>query len=263
MVLETPTQPATLCLGEILASDPPAGCTGVPVVGWDWDAVPGATERSGVRQADVTVVGTTDGTAFTLTEPPIGVTASDGAGPSYPETPCAQPAGGWAVVDPGRITTADWEAVITAANAAPDLVDTWIVDGAAGPPAETGATTTYGTTLADDPFAFGADSLLVYEFSGEAARHERELRDLWGGALCVAERQPYRWTGPRAFALLRSDEARAAGVWFVTGGSPFGDDRPGRISAEVLVLDGVTQRWVDERFGAGEVTLRGLLTPVA
>jgi hypothetical protein len=263
-VLETPTQPATLCLGVIYDSDPPAGCEGIVVAGWDWSTAPGATERRGVRRAEVTVAGTTDGSTFTLTEAPAPAPSEWGNQPTYPETPCPEPAGGWAEVDPGRVTTADWEAVVTAANTAPDLVDSWIVDGAARPPGEPADPTTHGTTLADERFAIGADSLLVYQFSGDVERHERELRALWGGALCVAQRPPYRWTGEQVrdvFFGSGAEEPRAAGVWAIDGTFP-GSERPGRSTVDVLVLDGVTQRWVDERFGVGEVTLRGLLTPV-
>jgi hypothetical protein len=51
-------------------------------------------------------------------------------------------------------------------------------------------------------------------------------------------------------------------VWFVDGGSRFGDERPGRIDADLLVLDDPARRWVEEHLGPGEVTVRGLLTPV-
>jgi len=100
---------------------------------------------------------------------------------------------------------------------------------------------------------------------GDVERHQEELGALWGGAICVAQRPPYRWTGEQVrdvFFGSGAAEPRAAGVWAIDGRFP-GTDRPGRSSVDVLVLDGVTQRWVDERFGVGEVTLRGLLEPAA
>jgi hypothetical protein len=264
MVLETPTQPPTACLGAILASDPPAGCDGIALERWDWAAVADVTEARGHRYAMAEITGTTDGVTFRLTEPPAPPDSSKGpARASWrPPVPCDEPAGGWTVVDPARTSSADLEAAVAAIQALPDLVDHWTVE-----PAAADATSAVGTTATsarpDGTHEVG-DRLLVVQFSGDMERHRQVIEALWGGPLCVAQRQPYRWTGSEAFAVLTSAEARAAGVWALrsTSGSRYGDERPGRIFADLLVLDHRVERWVDEHLGAGEVTLGGLLTPV-
>jgi hypothetical protein len=262
LVLETPIQPTTLCIGPILASDPPAGCTGLPIDGWDWSTAPGATDQSGIRQAHVEVTGTTDGTRFRQTEPPTVLGTPVAPDPSDQATPCPTPPGGWAVTDPSRVTTADWQATIEAVAAQPDLVDQWIVYAAAQPGGAASASTgrTHESTLPNETFTAGTESILVVRFSADVERHERDLRSLWGGPLCVAQRPAHRWTGIEAQALLMSEEARAAGVWILFGSFPA--DQRGRVEANAVVLDDVTRRWVDDHLGAGEIVLHGLLTPV-
>ncbi|MGE0879639.1 MAG: hypothetical protein AB7L13_03865 [Acidimicrobiia bacterium] len=66
---------AVACFGAILASYPPAGCTGWPVVGLDWDTAPNveryeASGRPTTRSAVLTITVTFDGTQLALTSPP-------------------------------------------------------------------------------------------------------------------------------------------------------------------------------------------------
>ncbi|KQX07085.1 MULTISPECIES: hypothetical protein [unclassified Leifsonia] len=68
-----------LCLGAVFQSNPP-GCSGVPIAGWDWDAVGIEESRRGTTWGgDYAVQGTWDGSTFTLTRP--AEPAEDGSRP--------------------------------------------------------------------------------------------------------------------------------------------------------------------------------------
>ncbi|OUE18097.1 hypothetical protein BFL34_02850 [Clavibacter michiganensis] len=64
---------AMLCAGGVADSLPPL-CGGPVIAGWDWDAVDDEETVSGVTWGDYDVVGTWDGTTFTLTRPPAAPT---------------------------------------------------------------------------------------------------------------------------------------------------------------------------------------------
>ena len=68
-VLEADDGPE-LCLGPIAESYPPQ-CSGPPIVGWDWSAVEGEDNASGVTWGAYAVWGDWDGDTFTVTEEPV------------------------------------------------------------------------------------------------------------------------------------------------------------------------------------------------
>jgi hypothetical protein len=61
---------AMLCAGAVASSLPPQ-CGGPVIAGWDWDAVDDEETENGVTWGEYDVVGTWDGTAFTLTRAPV------------------------------------------------------------------------------------------------------------------------------------------------------------------------------------------------
>jgi len=251
-VLETPTQPPTACLGFVLTSEPPAGCTGIAVTGWNWAELDGVDVRSGTRQSGlVELVGTVDGRSFTLTQPPRpapGQRADTGAAGSRPPG-CAPE--NRTTSDPARTELEDLEAARRAAEVDPDFVDFWLSDAPVAPsPAATG--TPPATTVSV------AEKVLTVQFRADVERHTKEIAELWGGALCVGQREPYRWTGVEASAILRSREAVEAGVWTVSVFYPY-NDRPTRVEVDVLVDDMTTRRWIEQRFGTSQIELHGLL----
>ncbi|WP_205323625.1 hypothetical protein [Glycomyces sp. YM15] len=77
---------AELC-GAVAESYPPQ-CGGLPVSGWDWDAVE-HEEAQGVRWGSYLVTGTFDGKAFVLTEDPVPTEEIDMA--DYPELQYQEP----------------------------------------------------------------------------------------------------------------------------------------------------------------------------
>jgi len=105
----------------------PPQCDGIPLVGWDWDAVEGEETAQGASWRPFTVTGTYDGTTFAV----VGA----GSPQPYPDqgpigTPCPEPDGGW--VSPGAspdlsmATDDDLLAAMRAAEEESDFSGSWI-----------------------------------------------------------------------------------------------------------------------------------------
>ena len=67
-VIQKAGSPAELCLGGVLESYPPQCAGGVPLAGWDWDALDGHETASGVTWGDYAVWGEWDGETLTVTD---------------------------------------------------------------------------------------------------------------------------------------------------------------------------------------------------
>lgn len=79
LVREEPgTTGPTMCVGIIDTSFPPQ-CGGAPLVGWDWDAVDDEESAAGVIWGEYDLVGTWDGSDFTVTRPPAAPTRAETA----------------------------------------------------------------------------------------------------------------------------------------------------------------------------------------
>lgn len=129
-VLESPEHGPELCLGPIATSLPPQ-CGGVPLVGWQWEAVSGEESAIGTTWGSYSVTGSFDGEVLTVTEPPGEPVDPAGPGAATAEedpfaTACPEPAGGWRAVDPAR----SGEETVQAANAyamhQSDLAAFWV-----------------------------------------------------------------------------------------------------------------------------------------
>jgi hypothetical protein len=93
--------------------------------------------------------------------------------------------------------------------------------------------------------------VLNVRFMGDLERHERALRAIWGGALCVS-------VGGRTAAELES--LRAGLHEELDPMSTAVDERAGRVHLQVIVDDGLQQR-LDQRYGPGLVEVSALLVP--
>lgn len=80
---------AQLCLGGVMESYPPQ-CSGLPLAGWEWEAVAGWEEAGDVRWGAYAVQGAYDGATLTVTAPPILLALYD---PMAPEDPTGGVAG--------------------------------------------------------------------------------------------------------------------------------------------------------------------------
>src|SRR5438034_1487266 len=70
-LLHPPGSSNTFACDVVLTSDPPAGCSGVVLAGYDFERLPGVSHTVGWWQTGpMLVVGTWDGHALTVTLPP-------------------------------------------------------------------------------------------------------------------------------------------------------------------------------------------------
>jgi hypothetical protein len=123
------------------------------------------------------VVGTWDGEYFTLTEGPRPPQRQPRPGGIRPITPCPPPPGGWQVVDPATTTSEALESASVAARAEADFAGDW-VDQSSNP----NRSRRDGQGM-NDPTKLIAN----FCFTGDLPRHKAELRQIWGGAMCVSE----------------------------------------------------------------------------
>jgi hypothetical protein len=246
-VLESREHGPELCLGAVLDSFPPQ-CGGLPIPNWGWDQVDGEQFSGGTTWGDYQLVGTYDGTAFTVIRadrpPPAPRPSAAERFEDEPKTPCQEPAGGWQVPDPSKASEADLEATRRAAGAQPDFAGIWI---------------TYlepmGNNVAEDPGEF----VLNLAFTGDLERHEAELRTHWGGRLCVTRHQRTMAELRRIQRELQGAAGRDLGLRVLSTGL---SDDDNVVSLQALVLDDQALQAIAERYGAGAVRATAVLTPV-
>lgn len=242
-VLQSPAHGPQLCLGGVDESLPPQ-CGGVPLIGWDWAAADGEESVNGTTWGSYRVVGTFDGTSLTLTEPPgEPERRSQNDTSDLLATPCEVPAGGWDVPDRSRAGEDDLEPASAYAMAQPDRAAFWIDRQGASP---------YGP-------APDGEIILNAGFTSDIARHELELRALWGGPLCVRQME-------RTVRELRAvqDELSASAaedVGLTMLHSSVLEPR-GVVELGVVVATPEQEAALDERFGAGVVEVVPGLVPL-
>lgn len=244
-VLESPEHGPQLCIGAIMESYPPQ-CEGPDLVGWSWDAVSGWQSASGRTWGRYRVVGTWDGERLTVTEPPAP--ADPAAMPDEPSpdfsTPCPEPPGGWAVVDPSIATHEGQDAAMIYARAQPEFAGLW-VDQSINPAADADV---IDERAMNDP----TQLVLNMRFTDHLERHGPEVRSRWGGALCLVEATHTLDSLMELQARLHDD---LDALW-----SSVNEVR-GVVEIGVVVADPQVQASLDERHGPGVVELIGQLQP--
>lgn len=216
----------------------PPQCGGPDIVGWSWDDVRHESV-GGTRWGEYSVVGTWDGERLTLTEPPGPARWS--SGPERDPLPCPVPDGGWVPPDPGTATQEALDRAIGLARSSEGFAGLWIDQGL--PSAQ------LTEANANDPGRL----VLVVASTGDLAALEADLRDVWGGSLCVAP-------AGRSLAELRP-ALRAVGELPGVVSSGYDEVRH-RVEVTVVVATEQLQRDLDAEFGAGAVALSGVLVPV-
>ena len=242
-VLSVKGGPAMLCLGGVQDSLPP-GCSGPPIVGWDWAKAPTSQERGDVRWGEYAVVGHWDGTRFTLTRPATTpeqftgkVAPRASSGPDF-TTPCPAPEGGWRVVDAAKATDDAFAQTTTAAEHLPGFAGLWIDQ----PPPSSGA------SGSNDPTLF----ILNVKVTGDPSVAEAALRRTWGGKLCVS-------AAKRTDAELRRIMDEVTRLPGILQAGP--DVVREVVDVHVLYDDGRLQRAMDAKYGAGVVRVTSALYP--
>jgi hypothetical protein len=189
-LLQTPGHGLLLCGGGTLDSLPPAGCGGAIVHGLDPMTVPGAHRfpNGTITAPSVRLVGTWDGTALTVTEPPELSQPSPGPTVDIPGPSCPEPPGGWPYdrVDLQRI-----QRVQAYLATQPDA----------------------GTLRVDN-----SQRIFTAPFTGDLERHRADIARLYDGPICVEAVQrsdrELRAVGTRAQA-----ELKARGLQLLNGNS--------------------------------------------
>jgi hypothetical protein len=236
-VLEDRTHGPMLCLSGILESLPPQ-CGNVSIANWDWQAVSGEERLSGTTWGNYHVVGSYDGSTFTLTA--VGPYEEDTSGPTDSgfSSPCSEPAGGWSGLE--QATQEDARPAAAYARSQPDYVTSWV------------------THLEPTQAEFGP-VIVNAVFTGDRERHEADMRKVWGGPLCVVERDV-----PTADELARiRKEAEASlddlGLQMLWSAGPAVE--PIIEIGVVIDVEGKGQVALDARYGAGLVRLIPALKP--
>lgn len=239
-----------LCLGGVADSLPPQ-CSGPPIRGWDWDDHPEADFANDVRWGEFVLVGGWDGTTFSATESRLAGAddwaQADAGGPS---TPCEEPEGGWAVLDPATTTTSARGRANRVAEALPDYGLLW-VDQSINPrwqDYEDGDWSLEVQQAMNDP----AYTVLNVGVTDDLAGAEAAVREVWGGPLCVSR-------VANTFARLREV---AGELQDLPGGlgAQFGSIS-NRVELPVVHDDGSIQAWVDEEYGQDVVVVTSVLEP--
>jgi hypothetical protein len=237
MVLQRRDAPAELCLGPIATSYPPQ-CGGIPIANWDWDAVKNEDRASGTTWGSYHVVGTYDGTSFTLEQ----------AGDSFPSendptdpfaSPCLEPGGGWAATDATRTSEQDRLAAVKAAEDQPDHTASWI---------------DYIDPDPSDPEHPGA-YVLVLGFTGDLERHRSEAAALWGGPLCVFQQS-------RPLSELKRIQRGLEQITAETDTGHLGsyiDVMRNQVSLQTIVATPELEAALATRFGEGSVRIEPAL----
>jgi hypothetical protein len=251
--MESPSHGPELCLGGVAESLPPQ-CGGVPIANWDWDAVEGEESVSGTTWGDFHVVGTYDGEVFIVTD--VGPYAPREAvfgGERDFTTACPEPEGGWVAPDPSRASDADFSAGASVAAERPDYVTLWVDYAGDHTPEELDALLAEGKPVLQ---------IMNVVVTDDVAGAEAAVREVWGGPLCVTQRE-----GPTEDELvaIRQEAERFIQEELALQMTWSSEGPLGRAAAEVgVVVDpgGDGQAALDERYGPGVVRLFPALRPV-
>jgi hypothetical protein len=146
---------AMLCAGAVASSLPPL-CGGPAIAGWDWDAVDDEETENGVTWGEYDVVGTWDGTTFTLTRDPVPIPEPTGR-PALP-TPWPDPADAETMAR----ATADYAEAMSAQLQDPDAAVTGIFGfGDAGGRLVVDVLHDDGTMQAEADARYGEDVVVI------------------------------------------------------------------------------------------------------
>jgi hypothetical protein len=209
-----------MCLGAVAESYPPQ-CGGPALADFDWGDV-GSEEAGGVTWGQYALTGTYDGTTFTVTDAIPAALYDVMAEPE--QDPLAAACDDATTTDTSKATPEDMDATLAAASALPTYASAWLS----------------GNTI----------NVAVTE---DAEGAEAELRETWGGMLCVT-------TVEKTDADLNAvnTELQAAlGDQLLTSGS----FSPDSLDAQVVYDDGSLQEWVDTTYGDGLVRISSALVP--
>jgi hypothetical protein len=218
---------------------PPQCSLDVPITNWDWAAVESEESASGTTSGAYHLVGTYDGEMFTVAE--IRPYDQEELYQDDFSSPCPEPEGGWVVPDPEHNTQEEARKAHAYAEAQADYVISW-------------------NDHLDEELQEFSPVVLVAIFTGDADRHEAQIRAVWDGPLCVLERN---LPTARELARIRKEvETRLPELSLELLGS-FTGGFPPAIHIQVIAdVGGRAQALVDREYGPGLVRFLPALRPV-
>ena len=240
LVLDDADGGPEFCLGFVNESLPPQ-CEGIPLSGWSWAEVEAEESAASTTWGDYHLVGSYDGETFAVQEAgPPKDDESTGADPIG--TPCEEPPGGWTVSGPGRASDQDIVAAQQAVSPDPEFAGLWVdyYDEPAGGPTE------------EDP----GKIILNVAFTDNVEQHERELREEWGGPLCVTRQRYSVRELQKIQRTFPADEFDLDTLWSDI------DVVRGFVEIGVVSIDDETLQRIEDRYGEGVVRVDAGLEPV-
>ncbi len=240
VVLENADHGPQLC--SSVADSYPPQCGGPDIAGWTWAGL-NKVSANGVTWGNYLLTGKFDGKTFTLTEAPKA--NEDGRYSPRPRavdftSPCPAPAGGWKPVNAAKANDDAMQAVNALVNADPDFAGLWI---------DQATPTMIDGTPASDPKKF----VLNVKFTKNLARHEADIRKIWGGALCVSGARHTE----AELRKIQDDLSNEPGMTYAAT-----EIVSGTVEIGVFVATAARQRELDVTYGSGLVNLIGTLEPI-
>ena len=193
------------------------------------------------------LTGTFDGHTFTLTEPAQvgdGKFAPPDPGPTPRRRVPPRPVAGGRSTRPGPPTSA-FQATSVMVSADTDFGGLWL-DQRRSPTDPTPANRP--GTIMNDPTKF----VLNVRFTKDLARHEADIRTVWGGALCLSLTRHTMAELMRIQVVVVSAPGTYSSIDVVTGTIEVGE----------YVATQARQRQLDSEYGPGLVTLVGSFVPI-
>ena len=237
-----------LCLGAMAASYPPQ-CGGPSVIGWDWNWYVGQFEEAaGVRWGLFTLTGTYDAGADAFT----AIEVVNGTDYEWPEvdvtdfsTPCPEPEGGWRVLDESKARFEAMNAAFELAQRIDGYATAWM-DQSPNPAVKSGAAEG-SEMLMNDPLL----TIVNVRVTGDPRAAEAELREVWGGMLCVTQ-------ASRAAAELQAiqSEIMSSTPGVLSAGE---NGISGTVEVTLVYDDGTLQDRFDVEYGPGVVRVTSSL----
>lgn len=240
-VLENREHGPELCFGGVATSLPPQ-CGGVPAIDWDWEEVEGEESRSGSTWGYFYVMGSYDGDTFTVEDAGKPKRGLDG-GPHYGPTRSAcserKP------TDRDRWTSQHLDRSTRYANRRREVSAVWI-DYLKDP---------RKNEESEDP----DEVVLNVAFTKRIEHHEKKLRKIWGGPLCVVEYEYSRHYLQAIQKELHDEMGRRLDLDINASGI---DEVASEVELEVVWIDRARRDYIDARYGRGVVKTFAALHPL-
>ena len=169
----------------------------------------------------------------------------DASGGDPVDAACAEPDGGWTSPDLSKAGDADVRDLMRAMKDEPDFAGLWI---------------DYVAEPVDEGAVEPGGIIANVAFTGDLGRHTAQIRERWGGPLCVVQRER-TYTELRGIQRELGDGAASELGLEMTWSSV--DIQGNVVELGVVVADEAARAAVDARYGVGSVELQPHLEPVS